>query len=332
VKQRLLVVMVVALLGAVHSSLSIAQDPASHPTDPKPAAQPDPAAADISLIRAGSEAFVAAFNKHDAKAVAALWTEQGEYVDDSGRTIAGRDAIEKDYAAFFAENPEVNIQIVIDSLRLLSGEIAVEDGRAVVDPARPGAPGVSKYTAVHAKVDGKWLMASVRDTWIETQVSRQSVADLDWLIGTWVAEEYGVKNESSCRWVANEQFVERSFTTTQVDGTKTSGVQLIGWNPLEGRVQSWSFSPDGGHDFGFWLPTSGGWRSEMRGTTGGGVPTSSVNLLRRLDDNAYVWQSVERSVGGTPLPDTSEVVIKRQVTATSNAELAKSEPNSNANN
>jgi hypothetical protein len=66
--------------------------------------------------------------------------------------------------------------------------------------------------------------------------------------------------------------------------------------------------------------------AEIRGTTGGGLPTASVNLLKRLDDNAYVWQSVERSVGGTPLPDTNEVVIKRQVTATSNAEPAKSEP------
>jgi uncharacterized protein (TIGR02246 family) len=325
-KQRLLIVMVVALLGAIHSSLSIAQDPVIAPTDPKPAAEPDPAAADISLIRAGSEAFVTAFNNHDAQAVAALWTEQGEYVDDTGRTIAGRDAIEKDYAAFFAENPDVKIQIVIDSLRVLSGEVAIEEGRAVADPAPPGAPGVSKYTAVHAKVDGKWLMASVRDSWIEAQVSHQSVADLGWLIGTWVAEEYGVKNESVCRWVAGEQFVQRIYTTTSVDGTKTSGVQLIGWNPLAGHVQSWSFSPDGGHDVGVWSPTHDGWMAETRGASGEGLPTSSVNLLRRLDDNAYVWQSVQRSVGGTPLPDTNEVVIKRQPAATSNAEPAKSEP------
>jgi len=332
VKQRLLIVMAVALLGAVHSSQSIAQELASSPTETNLAAEPDSAAADISLIRASSEAFVDAFNKHDAKAVAALWTEQGEYVDDSGRTIVGRDAIEKDYAAFFDENPDVKIQIVIDSLRVPSGEVAIEDGRAVVDPPPAGAPGVSKYTAVHAKVDGKWLMASVRDTWIETQVTRQSIADLDWLIGSWVAEEYGVQYESTCRWVAGEQFVERSYTTTQPDGTQVSGVQLIGWNPLEGRVQSWSFSPDGGHDFGVWSPLHDGWMAEMRGTTGEGVPTSSVNLLKRLDDNAYVWQSVERSVGQTPLPDTNEVVIKRQATATVNAESAEPEPNRNATN
>ena len=112
--------------------------------------------------------------------------------------------------------------------------------------------------------------------------------------------------------MANEKCVERKYTTTLVDGTKASGVQLIGWNPLEGRVQSWSFSPDGGHDVGVWSPVHGGWRSEMQGVTGEGAPTTSVNLLTRLDDNAYVWQSVQRSAGGISLPDTDEVVIKRQ--------------------
>ena len=37
---------------------------------------------------------------------------------------------------------------------------------------------------------------------------------------------------------------------------------------------------------------TGGWSAEVRGVTGDGVPTAAVNLLTRLDDNAYVWQSV----------------------------------------
>jgi hypothetical protein len=45
--------------------------------------------------------------------------------------------------------------------------------------------------------------------------------------------------------------------------------------------------------------------------TGAGIPTSAVNHLSRLDDNAYAWQSVERYLGELALPDTGEVVIKR---------------------
>ena len=50
----------------------------------------------------------------------------------------------------------------------------------------------------------------------------------------------------------------------------------------------------------------------MQGMTGDGVSTTSTNLLRRLDDNAYVWQSVDRTVGGVTVSDTEEVVLRRQ--------------------
>ncbi len=285
----------------------------------KATAQPAKTAPELSpelaSIQVQSEAFVDAFNKHDAKAVAALWTKDAEYIDDLGTVHTGREAIEQVYANSFTDNPNTNIRIVIDSLRQFSDAVAIEDGRALVDPPPAGAPGFSKYTAVHVKVDGQWQMASVRDTWIETSATHESVADLDWLIGTWAAEEHGVRFDSVCRWVANDNFVERTHTTTQVDGTTSSGVQLIGWNPAEGRVQAWTFSPDGGHALGIWMITTTGWAAQMQGVAGDGTLTSSTTLLRRLDDNAYVWQSMERTANGVALPDTEEVVIKRVPTA-----------------
>lgn len=268
----------------------------------------------MAAIRAGSQEFVTAFNKQDAKAIAGLWTVDGEYVDDSGRRFAGRQEIEKGYSEYFAGNPKSRIRIFIDSLRLLSDSAAIEDGHAIVDPPPRGAPGVGKYTAVHVKVDGKWLMATVRDSWVATPSAFDNVADLEWLVGTWVAEEHGATSESVCRWVANKSFVQRNYKTTQADGTATTGVQLIGWNPQAGHVQSWNFSSDGGHAIGVWSPTDGGWSAAVRGMMGDGTPTSAVNLLTRLDDNAYVWQSVQRTVGETLLPNTQEVVLKRQPT------------------
>ena len=94
-------------------------------------------------------------------------------------------------------------------------------------------------------------------------------------------------------------------------------MQLIGWNPTEGCVQSWDFSADGGHAVGLWSLTQSGWTAQIIGVTGDGMPTASINSLTRLDDNAYVWQSLQRSVGGVALPDTDEVVIKRQKTVPS---------------
>ena len=266
---------------------------------------------ELAAIRAASETFVSAFNKHDAKAVAAHWTEDGKYIDDSGRTFEGREAIAKEYGDFFAANPDAQMRIVIDSLRILADRAAIEEGRAILDPPPPGAPAMGKYMAEHVKVDGKWLMSRVSDARIEAPSAYGNVADLEFLIGTWTAEEHGVRIQSVCRWVANKSFVQRNYTVTHVDGTSISGVQMIGWNAEMGHVQSWDFSPDGGHAVGIWSPKANGWAAEVRGVTGDGVPTSAVNLLTRLDDNAYVWQSVNRIAGETALPDTDEVVIKR---------------------
>jgi uncharacterized protein (TIGR02246 family) len=262
-------------------------------------------------IHAQSQAFEAAFNSRDAKAVAAFWTVNGEYVDDAGRRFSGREAIEQCYADFFSENPAAKIKVGIESVRILSPGVAIEDGNAVVVPSLAGVDGAGSYTVVHVKDGEKWLMASVRETWTETPASVRSAADLEWLIGKWVAEAHGVRTESTCRWVVEDRFLERSYSTTQIDGTKTSGIQLIGWNPLEGYVQSWDFSPDGGHAVGQWSPMEGGWQAGVRGTTGDGIPTAAVNVLRRLDENAYAWQSVQRSLGGVALQDTDEIIIKR---------------------
>jgi uncharacterized protein (TIGR02246 family) len=269
-------------------------------------------AAEIAAVRATSEAFENAFNQHDAKSLAELWTADGDYIDESGRVFAGREAIEKEYKDFFAVHDDVQISIVIDSLRLLSDNAAIEDGRAFLEPPPEGAPATGRYTAVHVKVDGQWLMSTVRDVRVETPSAYHSIADLEWLIGTWTAEEHGGKMTSVCRWVANKSFIERSYTATHPDKTTTTGVQLIGFNPAAGHVQSWNFSSDGGHAVGVWSARENGWQAEIEGVTGEGVSTTAINLLTRIDDNAYAWQSVRRTASETSLPDTAEIVFKRQ--------------------
>jgi uncharacterized protein (TIGR02246 family) len=268
-------------------------------------------AAELAAIRATSVAYVKAFNAHDAKTLAELWTVDADCIDEEGQRIAGRSQIAANYAKVFREMPTAKVQVVIDSLRLLSATAAIEDGRTMLEPTPRGAPAVHKYTAVHVKVGGRWLISSVRESRQETASGYEKVPDLEWLIGEWTAEENGVKTVSVCRWVANKSFVERSFTATHANGTSTSGVQIIGFNPAQECICSWNFSADGGHAIGTWTPREKGWQAEVRGVTGEGVPTKATNTLTKLDDDAYVWQSVDRTLAGEPLPDTEEVVLRR---------------------
>lgn len=299
------------LLTLLASCFAVAQERGTDPPATKPTPETVAKDPNLQVILAESKAFVEAFNKGDAAAVAGMWTSSGEYVDGAGNLFLGRDAIQKAYAEFFSENAGAKLKINVDSLKTLSDTAATEYGTSVVEVPSTAAV-VSQYEAIHVKIDGKWQMASVRDAVIQTAVAEQNLLDLDFLIGSWIAEHHGNKTESVFSWVSDHRFVKREYTTTSFDGKKSSGMQLIGWNPQAGNISSWSFSPDGGHAIGAWMPTEDGWAAEMQGVDGNGVSTTAVNLLRRLDDNAYVWQSVERVAGGVMFDDTDEIVIKRQ--------------------
>src|SRR5262245_16498905 len=56
---------------------------------------------DRKAIMNSAKAFADAFNKGDAQAIGAQWTEKGELRDASGLTLLGRQAIEKAYAELF---------------------------------------------------------------------------------------------------------------------------------------------------------------------------------------------------------------------------------------
>src|SRR5262245_49750444 len=147
--------------------------PASQPVNPAtanavPAAQPgcQPPAGKAPTAEAGIKAITAeyakAFNAGDAKAAAALWTEDGEYVGDDDEVLKGRAAIEKDLAAFLKANPKATAEVEVVSVRLIARGTATAEG--VVRLRTPGEDDVveTRYTALHVREDGKWQAASVR--------------------------------------------------------------------------------------------------------------------------------------------------------------------------
>ncbi len=277
----------------------------------------DSSAADETLdatIRKTAEAFVAAFDRGDAAAVADLWTPDGEYIDDVGQRFRGRAEIERAYAQLFAACPGAKIEIKIDSIRPIGADTAIEDGHASLVPHQPGAPTSSPYTVVHSKVDGKWLMASVREPVVQSAASTGPLASLDWLVGTWYAEQNGASMEVEYRWVANHAFLERTYSVKKDGRVTASGVQLIGQDANHQEIQSWDFNSDAGYAVGNWIVQPDGWAIVTRGKLAGGESTSAVVYLTRAEDNTLGWQSRERTADGGPLPDSDGVWLKREAT------------------
>lgn len=286
--------------------------PRAQKTLPAPAGQPVAKPADTDkAIREAAARFVDAFNKGDAKLVAALWAEDGDYVDESGERTTGRDAIQKKYAEFLAANAGAKLELAIDAVQQISPDTTIEDGHSKLTlAAQPNSATSGRYTVVHVKRNGKWQIASVRDL-PGAAANGAPLADLDWIIGTWHAEHLGAEMEIHFRWLADKSFVEATYAKREGDKLTPTATQIVGVDPRSGRVTSWMFSADKGYAQGSWVPHDTGWAIEFEGARADGTPTTAVNLLSRVND-ALVWKSTQRTVGGEGLPDTDEVVLKRK--------------------
>ena len=264
-------------------------------------------------IRASEQAFVAAFNRGDAKAVAALWTESGSLADELGQVYEGRKAIEDEYATFFKANAGARIEVAVQSIETPTPDTAIEDGVARVISKEGAAPVASRYSAVHVLADGKWLMASVRETAVELPSAFPQLRELEWLVGSWEAKNDATTLHTTVRWIADRSFLERSYTVRDGGVTSSSGTQIIGWDPQAGKVRSWSFDSSGGHGTGVWTATPRGWSIESHGMLTDGTPTASRDLVIRIPDenDVFGWRSTDRRVGDADLPDTGEVSLER---------------------
>jgi hypothetical protein len=73
---------------------------------PRPASKETPAArrAEEKELRKAGEAFSQAFNKGDLNALVGFWTEDAEFIRESGKAYNGREAIRSLLKASLAEN------------------------------------------------------------------------------------------------------------------------------------------------------------------------------------------------------------------------------------
>lgn len=267
---------------------------------------------DEAAIRAAADEYEKSFNAGDAKAVAAAWTEDGELIDELGRKFHGRDEIEKEFAAIFADQPGAAVEVTIDAIKFLTPDVAVESGTARARSSKgPAGPPV-KYTAIHVKRDGKWLMSNVSESRPAEVSGEQRLVGLSWLVGEWKADlGAGKTYRTTCQWLPGKSFLSRTFTVDEKEATVSSGTQIIGWDPLSSQIVSWTFDSTGGFGHEIWEDRGAQWRIDASSVLADGGTSLSTNLLSKTGDNAFTWRSVERSLNDQLLPDTSEVRVER---------------------
>jgi len=259
-----------------------------------------------------AQEFIAAFNKGDAKAVAAFWTPEGDYVDQAGRTYKGRAAIEKLYQKEFAEIKGAKLTVTVLSARMVGADVALEDGITEVTPADGGPPTVARFSAVLVKKDGVWYFESVRDSVAQPPSNAEHFDDLEWLIGDWTGEaEKGESSRASYSWAENRNFIVSPFATTLNGVPVVGGTQWIGWDAVDKGIRSWSFYSGGGFGEATWTRDGDKWLIKVNARTAAGQKVSATNVLTKVDADHCTWQMTKLTVDGKAMPDAAPVKMKR---------------------
>jgi uncharacterized protein (TIGR02246 family) len=273
-------------------------------------------AEDESIIRANAEAYAAAYNKHNAKAVAAMWSPDAVYMDPSTGDVAiGREEIEKVFADVLAGLGEAKLEVVVNSVDFVSPNVAIENG--VVRIIRPNEePEETNYSAVSVKRDGEWLLDRVSEEEPPAPPTSRydQLKELEWMIGSWIDQDENATIQTDCEWTKNQNFINRSFAVVVGDQVDLAGMQIIGWDPVAKQIRSWIFDSDGGFAEGKWTRKGDRWLIQQNGTLPDGSLSSSVNVITRVDDDSFTWQSIQREVNGDILPNVDEVLVVRKPT------------------
>jgi uncharacterized protein (TIGR02246 family) len=257
--------------------------------------------------------FVAAHNSGDAAAVANLFAANGELCGPTGEDlITGRAAIEAHYAERFAESPDAAIALEVDSVRLITDSLAVEDGTAHLTLSNQGSITLSsRYSAVLTKTDsGDWLIASSR---LIKDVSDDAAALADLaevLVGEWSSNKNSVRTDLAIGWDSSGNVLIGDLLTQTPDTDPQPGSLRISWNPAKKSIVSWMFDASGGAIQATWIPTEDGWLIRSEGTTGDGETFSATQELMPVGPNAFVWSATDRIVDGELMPDNEARFVR----------------------
>lgn len=120
-------------------------------------------------IRAQFAGWLAAWENHDADAVASYYDDDADWTHAHGLTRHGRDAIHKRYTEVFSmslpDGVEQTLSLEIIAVRMITDDVAIVDAQYEFSglKAAPTLVGTGRTAVVMVKRDGTWLRSAQRN-------------------------------------------------------------------------------------------------------------------------------------------------------------------------
>ena len=166
---------------------------------------------------------MAAYNSKDAATIAALFGPIARIEEADGTLVEGQAEIQAAFAAVFAAEPKAAISVTMDSIRMVTPDVAVEEGSTEYFPDGETLTSRSHYMVVHLKNEGVWRMASVRSMSREVLSSYEHLRALEWMVGEWVDESPDGVVKTSVRWDDDRSYLLQEFEVYDNDGLAHEG-------------------------------------------------------------------------------------------------------------
>jgi uncharacterized protein (TIGR02246 family) len=256
--------------------------------------------------------YEAAYSKGDAAALAAFFAEDAEQTTEDGTVLRGRPEIEKSIREGLKAKKGAKLAIALDSVRLLTPEVAVEKGASIVT-AKSGETSSSLYTAIYVKKGGNWKISQLIETPQPEVSAHDQLTELEWLVGEWAEADKttDLSVHSQFVWARGGNFITRNVTVKRAGSTVLEGWQIIGWDPIEKRIRSWTFDGEGGFADGRWTREGERWLVRETGVTPSGSHTTADNTFTKLSADRLTWESNNRTLDGEPQPNIGRIEINR---------------------
>ena len=266
---------------------------------------------DEQQIRQGVVAFVEQFNAHKPEELSALFARDGRMVFADGTEVNGQEEIRKSFEESFKANPKMAVSVVVDSIRFLTPDVAVEEGATTSFPDGETLTARERYTVLHLKRDGRWQMQSVRVVKEESLSAYGELQPLEWLLGEWVDEGREEVVEAKFRGEENKSFLLEEFQVVRDGHVVLKGTQRIGWDPQAKQIRSWIFDSAGGFGEATWTPVADEWICKAKGVRPDGTSASATRRLTRSGQDRVLWTSTDRVAGDLELPGLQVTMVRK---------------------
>jgi uncharacterized protein (TIGR02246 family) len=253
-------------------------------------------------IRAAAKDYRAAMLRGDVETLSRMWTPNGDYVDASGQMLKAQELIREQVAASSPDVAAEQVPMPDSSLRFVTPEVAIEDGTTDYGISADGSEVAGRFTAVWVNRDGRWLLDSLREATASSPTPNDRLQPLAWLIGEWVGKTDDSAMLVSSHWSEQGSYIVRNSIVRADGGEALSGTERIGWDPIAGRIKSWTFDSQGGSGEGRWRRDGERWVIDCEEVMSDGGKASTSIVYSPGDEGSYLWEVKSAQAAGVNLP------------------------------